>query len=310
VPVEGIFVSAVFAIVISVLAACGNADANKASSKVAARINGDEIWMQSLNSAVSGTPDDLLTAAPGKEPARALERAIDQELLVQKALQAKLDRDPRILREIESAKREILARAYLRQAVPGTPTTSPEEISNFYSRNPALFAERRIYWLQELTVTMPEGKVAALQAQSAQAKKLNDVARWLTSQDIPFTTDVSTRAAERIPLGMLRQLSRLNDGQITVYVGPDSVSVVQLMQSQSVPLTKAQARPVIERFLKTRKQLVLIAAELKKLRKKANIEYVGDFRPARTAAVVQPDAVGANPDGLIKLHVEQDMSGL
>lgn len=309
-PVEGIFVSAVFAIVISVLAACGNADANKASSKVAARINGDEIWMQSLNSAVSGTPDDLLTAAPGKEPARALERAIDQELLVQKALQAKLDRDPRILREIESAKREILARAYLRQAVPGTPTTSPEEISNFYSRNPALFAERRIYWLQELTVTMPEGKVAALQAQSAQAKKLNDVARWLTSQDIPFTADVSTRAAERIPLGMLRQLSRLNDGQITVYVGPDSVSVVQLMQSQSVPLTKAQARPVIERFLKTRKQLVLIAAELKKLRKKANIEYVGDFRPARTAAVVQPDAVAANPDGLIKLHVEQDMSGL
>jgi EpsD family peptidyl-prolyl cis-trans isomerase len=310
VPVEGIFVSAVFAIVISVLAACGNADANKTSSKVAARINGDEIWMQSLNSAVSGTPDDLLTAAPGKEPARALERAIDQELLVQKALQAKLDRDPRILREIESAKREILARAYLRQVVPGTPTTSPEEISNFYSRNPALFAERRIYWLQELTATLPEGKVAALQAQSAQAKKLNDVARWLTSQDIPFTTDVSTRAAERIPLGMLRQLSRLNDGQITVYVGPDSVSVVQLMQSQSVPLTKAQARPVIERFLKTRKQLVLIAAELKKLRKKANIEYVGDFRPARTAAVVQPDAVAANPDGLIKLHVGQDMSGL
>lgn len=309
-PVEGIFVSAVFAIVISVLAACGTADANKTSSKVAARINGDEIWMQPLNSAVSGMPDDLLTTSSGKESARALEHAIDQELLVQKALQAKLDRDPRIVREIESAKRQILARAYLREAVPGTPATSPEEISNFYSRNPALFAERRIYWLQELTVTVPEGKLSALQAQSAQAKKLNDVARWLTSQNIPFTTDVSTRAAERIPLGMLRQLSRMNDGQITVYVAPDSVSVVQLMQSQPVPLTKAQARPVIERFLKTRKRMDLIAAELKRLRKKANIEYVGDFRPARTAAVVQPDAVGADPDGLIKLHVKQDTSGL
>ena len=307
-PVEGIFVSAVFAIVISALAACGNADANDTSSKMAARINGDEIRLQ-LNSTAS-TPDALSATATGNEAARALERAIDQELLAQKALQAKLDRDPRILREIESAKRQILARAYLRQALSGTSATSPEEISDFYARNPALFAARRIYWLQVLTATMPEEKVSALQQQSAQAKKLNDVARWLTSQNIPFTADVSTRAAERIPLGMLRQLSGMKDGQITVYVTPDGVSVAQIMQSQPAPLTRAQARPVIEQFLKTRKRLDLITAELKKLRKKASIEYVGDFRPTRTAVAVQPDAGGASPEGLIKLHVEQDKSGL
>ena len=305
-PVERIVVSAVLALAISVLGACGNAGANKTAGTVGARIDGDEIPLP-LNSAVS----EALSAMPdGKESTRALELAIDQELLVQKSLQAKLDRDPRIVHEMETARRQILARAYLRQVISRTPPPSPEEISNFYGRNPALFGERRIYWLQELAVTMPAGKLSALQAQSTQAKKLNDVARWLTSQHIAFTTDVSTRPAEQIPLGMLGKLARMKDGQITVYVAADSVSVVQLMQSQPVPLTAAQARPAIERFLKTRKRLDLITAELKKLRKKAHIEYVGDFHPTRTAAMVQPDATGTNSDGLTRPHVEPDISGL
>ncbi|HVL37076.1 MAG TPA: hypothetical protein VM489_15510, partial [Burkholderiales bacterium] len=46
-------------------------------------------------------------------------------------------------------------------------------------------------------------------------------------------------------------------------------------------LPRPQAAPVIERFLAGRKRMELAAAELRRLRAAARIEYVGDFRSSK-----------------------------
>ena len=52
----------------------------------------------------------------------------------------------------------------------------------------------------------------------------------------------------------------------------------QERSGQDAPLTEEQAAPLIEQFLAGRKKLELAAAEVKRLRDLASIEYVGDFK--------------------------------
>src|SRR6267378_3403304 len=96
-----LFPSGLIAIAIA-LSACGIADGKKAASQVAAKVNGGE-------------------------------RIIDQELLVHRAIKAKLDRDSQVMQAIEAAKRQILARAYIDRAVTAasSETGSQEEMRKF-----------------------------------------------------------------------------------------------------------------------------------------------------------------------------------
>src|SRR5258705_3668177 len=68
---------------------------------------------------------------------QALEHVIDRELLVQKALEAGLERDPLVAHSLESARRQILAQAWLERRAGGA-AARPEEVRAFYGENPAL----------------------------------------------------------------------------------------------------------------------------------------------------------------------------
>src|SRR5712664_1669722 len=115
------------------LSSCGKADVKKASGQIVAKVNGDEISVHQINNAIARSnaipPDEAKQAA-----AQTLERIVDQELLVQKALKDKLDRDPQIMQSIEDAKRQILARAYIERAAAASSMESWEEIAGWGNR--------------------------------------------------------------------------------------------------------------------------------------------------------------------------------
>jgi hypothetical protein len=70
----------------------------------------------------------------------------------------------------------------------------------------------------------------------------------------------------------------MKDGEIAVFDAPSGAAVVQLVQAQEAPLSEREAAPLIEQFLSGRKRLELAAAEVKRLRDVARIEYVGEFK--------------------------------
>jgi EpsD family peptidyl-prolyl cis-trans isomerase len=87
-------------------AGCERAAADRPGAQLAAKVNGTEISVYQLRT-VSSTAGG--TAGNPASVAQALEKVIDRELLVQKALAAKLDRDPQVLQSIEDARRQLLA---------------------------------------------------------------------------------------------------------------------------------------------------------------------------------------------------------
>ena len=87
---------------------------------------------------------------------QVLAALVEQQLLKQQALNAKLDIDPRVQQAIESSKDQFLAQAYLEQLMQKAPKPSSSEIDAFYKEHPELFENRRIYRLQELEIQLPK----------------------------------------------------------------------------------------------------------------------------------------------------------
>lgn len=243
-----------------------------ASAVVLARVNGAEISLAGL-----------APAQGGAATRDALEKVIDRELLVQRALELRLDRDPQVVAALDQTRRQVLAQAYVdRLAAQRAGELSHERVRAFYAENPALFAERRIYRLRELVVDAPAELLDVLRAEIARAHTLEEVTAWLRSRDARFSAVALTQPAEELPLAWLPKLARMKAGEMTVFArpgyagAPGGASVVRLDEAQEAPLDEAQAAPLIERFLAGRQRLDLAAAEVRRLRGAARIEYTTD----------------------------------
>jgi len=260
----------------AVLAGCGDKSKDKAPSQTAAKVNKEEITVHQINMVLSQqraqSPEQSASAA-----GVILERLIDQELALQKAGDQKLDRDPRVMQQIDAARREIISRAYVEKIGEGAPKATPAEIQAYYEKNPALFAGRRIYTLQEVDIEAAPAQVEALRAALAAAKTFSAFIDDLKAKNIKFQGSEGVRAAEQLPLASVEQFAALKDGQAIFAARPNGARIIHLVSSRSQPVTLQAATPAIEQYLLNERKRKLVADDLRALRDAAKIEYVGDY---------------------------------
>ncbi len=304
-------------LIVAVLVGCSSDDGKKPATQVAAKVNKEEITVHQINNVLerAGNIPPEQAKVAGKQ---ILDKLVDQELLVQQAKENKLERDPRVVQALEAARREILSRAYIETVLSRVAKPTPDETRDFYSKHPELFSERRIYQFQQLVIQTAQPDFSAkLQQQMSSAKSLVDVAAWLKAEKIPFTANTSTKAAEELPLGLLPKFSQMKDGQIGVIGGRDGVMVVQLAASRSMPMDEKSSAAFIEQYLGNQKRTEAAEKEMKQLREKAKIEYLGDFATAKADEKTKA-ATHANPDTKTvsvptkadDAHMDKGISGL
>ncbi|MBY0469475.1 MAG: EpsD family peptidyl-prolyl cis-trans isomerase [Burkholderiaceae bacterium] len=264
----------------------------KAASQTAAKVNKEEITVHQINY--------VLQQQRGLQPSQAeaaskqiLERLIDQELAVQKAEDMKLDRDPRVVQQIEAAKREIIARAYVEKTGEAASKPTDAEIKAYYDSKPALFSARRIYSLQEIGIEAKPEQMATLREQLGAAKSINDFVEYLKANGYRFSGNQAVRTAEQLPLNLLDTFAKLNDGQAVLLPSAAGAQVVLLVGSRSEPVDEARAKPAIEQFLLNDAKRKLVESDIKALRAAAKIEYVGKFAPTPSDAASAASAAPA-----------------
>jgi len=279
---------------VALLAGCGDKK-DKAASQTAVKVNKSEITVHQINYVLQqqrGLRPEQADAA-GKQ---ILERLIDQELALQKADDLKIDRDPRVVQQLDAARREIIARAYFEKVGESAPKPTAEEIKKYYDEKPALFKDRRIYSLQEIGIEAKPDQVPALREKLAAAKNINEFVDYLKANGFKFAGNQAVRAAEQLPLQSLDAFAKMQDGQTMLNQTPQGVQVVVLAGSRSQPVTEEQARPAIEQFLSNDRKRKLIEDDVKALRGAAKIEYVGKFgEAAAPAASAAAPAASAAP---------------
>ncbi len=265
------------------LSACGEKK-DAAASQTAAKVNKDEVTVHQINFVLQ-QQRNLRPEQAEAASKQVLERLIDQQLALQKAEESKVDRDPRVMQQLEAARREVIARAYLEKVGEAAPKPTPEEIKKYYDEKPALFSQRRIYQIQEIGVEAPADRLPELREKLGVAKNINEFVEYLKASGLKFSGNQAVRAAEQLPLSSLEALAKMQDGQAMVVPTPTGAQVVVLAGSRMQPVTEEQARPAIEQFLVNERRRKLVEDDLKAMRAAAKIEYVGKFAEGAPAAV-------------------------
>jgi EpsD family peptidyl-prolyl cis-trans isomerase len=275
--------SLVLAVGALALVGCSESNKEKAATQSAARVNKEEITVHQINAILS----QQRTLAPEQAASasrQVLDRLIDQELALQKAQELKLDREPRVVQQVDSARREIIARAYIEKISLGATKPTPEEIKKYYDENPSLFKERRVYSLQELIIEASPTQVQELKGQLAQMKDLNEFLNFIKSSELKFTSNQAVRAAEQMPLVSLSTFAKMKDGQLTFIDTPNGARIIVLLGSRSQPVDEQRAAPAIENFLLNDRKRKLVDDDIKALRTAAKIEYLGEYAKGAASA--------------------------
>lgn len=296
-----------------VLAGCSGDKKDKAASQTAAKVNKEEITVHQINFVMQqqrGLKPEQADAAAKQ----ILERLIDQELAVQKAEELKLDREPRVVQQLEAAKREIIARAYVEKTGETAAKPTPEAVKAYYDEKPALFKERRIYSIQELTIEASQDQLPALREHLQAAKSVNDFVEYLKANNFKFSGNQAVRAAEQLPLNMLDAFAKMKDGQAVLTQTPAGAQVIVLAGSRTEPVDETRARPAIEQFLWNDAKRKLIEADMKSMRAAAKIEYVGKFAEAAASAPAPApapaSAAASSAESLDAKALNKGLSGL
>jgi EpsD family peptidyl-prolyl cis-trans isomerase len=278
-------------LLVLLLAACGRREDAKVATQVAARVNSTDITVHQINHALARSRG--LTPENASQAKREiLDGLINLELAKRQAILKGLDRSPNVMLDVEAAKIEILARAYRESLVDYLPKPAPYEVESYYRKHPELFAQRRIFSLDELNFVANYDVAAEARAQVSKSRSLKDLASWLQSRGIAFTANRSVRAAEQIPLEILPKLQLMKEGESQLFgAGGTRYRFIRLVGYQAAPIDEVAAAPRIRQFLFNRNSVEVIAKEMGEARKFAKIEYLGEF-------------VGPSVDGEAKVGVE------
>ncbi|MBI3433134.1 MAG: peptidyl-prolyl cis-trans isomerase, EpsD family [Hydrogenophilales bacterium] len=249
---------------------------------VAAKIGGDAISEFELGRAVARL-GPMNAAESAQARGKVLEALIDQHLVSNAAKDAKLDKAPEVALAMQQAQRQVLVEAYMERLFKDLPPPSDAEVQDYFTRHPELFAQRKLYRIQELELQLPPGRVAEMEAHLKQSRNLSGFTDWLGTQGIAVRSGEAVRPAEKIPAIMLAQLVNMRAGQVVVVpMGENRVSVLQLLGSEAQPVALEQARDAIAGLILSGKRKTLLEAEVRKLRAGGKVEYASGFEPAST----------------------------
>lgn len=305
-----------------VMAGCSKHEgAAKGGSQVVAKVNGSEITVHQLNFALSkmGKLDQSQVKAASE---KVLQQMVDMELLKQKSVDEKLDRDPNVLQVLEATKQQVLAQAYMQKVASKQAAPSEDDIKKFYDTHPELFSERNVYVIQEFAIKDGNEHASEIEAGINDAKTGDDIANWLKEHNHMFSVNASRKAAEQLPLELLKKMNTLKAGDTLVVKSPQALVLLFLAKIDRQPVDLEKAKPVIQQFLVNSNQQTLIKNEVAALRKEAKVEFYGDFSkmtlnadttaPGVTAAKPEPSAVAPTSptEATHNQAIQKGLSGL
>lgn len=229
--------------VVMMLQSCGSSA--PPSGQVVAEVDGKEVTSAQLWLVLQKiSPDSARDPFVRK---MTMDSLIDETLFMSAAERDNLEQLPSVARELDRARRTVLAEAYLARLVPTAPVTDAEA-TQFYSANPAMFSGRREYRVVDLTVrggkeldqfVAPLGVQISLEQLT---ERLRSGQRTGEVRELSFSSDT-------VDPDLAAQLSSLGTGAHYSYRDGSVRHFVRIISVVPAPLSVEAARPQIKAYL-------------------------------------------------------------
>lgn len=280
------------------LSGCDNAQLTH-SSQLAAKVNDDVITVHQLDLAINAMEDGNTDTDITALRKAVLNNMIIQTLLEQEAEKVDLDREPHVIQAIEAAKRKVLAAAYMQEIAIVNPSVSDADIEQYYSANTDLFANRKLFVYEQVTVQSDIENFKDVDKKVRQLDNVNDFISWLEKRSIPYKVITEAKTSEHIPHDLLKPLSTLDIGQIGFMNLNDGLVVIEVEDKQLQPIEYEMAAPAIKQLLQIQQQKAQLEQTVNSLKQAAAIEYNQDFAP-------DPSTLSLDNTSSVQADINQD----
>lgn len=267
---------AVIALSAFALAACGSKDAP--SGQVVATVDGVEITQSELNAELAGRQ------APNAQQQKQLQAAVLNQmvarvLLANAAKEQGLDDTPEAAIAKQRAQQAALIALLEKKLGASAPAISAEEVSQFVADNSEIFANRRIYVVDQIIVNAPP---PPLMKSLANLEEFDAIKAELAKYRLPTASAVGTIDALTVPPQFAKQIAALPPSGVFIVPGEGAVRVNHIRESQVSPVTGADAERLAKEMLAQRRRGQQVQDAVGRILKEgqAKVRFNPAFQPA------------------------------
>lgn len=272
------------------LVACGD-KSEAPTGQVVATVNGEEITTTDLDSELNGA------TAPNAEGQKqlqrmALENIINRTILAQAAEEEGLAKGPEFAVIERKARQSALVELLQRNLGKSLPQPAAEEVDNFVQENPSLFANRRIFVVDQIVVPQVNQEIIkALQP----VKTLAEAQAVLQRFNIDGNETVGVIDSLTIPPQAAAQIASLPPEEVFIIPANGAIRINHVRSSQTDPISGEQAKQIAKEMLtRQRGQTAMQTSLGEKIKAgRANVKYNDAFAPPKDAAGTGAPAGGA-----------------
>ena len=297
------------ALSVAALALTTACDKNKTpSGQVVATVNGQDITVHELNSELQQLRAPA--NAPKKEVSQvALARVVERRMLADVARKRGLDKNPQFLLAQRRLDDGLLVQSLQSDVARQVPATTREAAQKFIEQNPNLFAERKIFQIDQIQFLRPNN-IASLGL--GPAKTMADVAQVLNNAKIEFRrapTQLDALATNPALTTEIMRITARNPEEVFMFADQPQGAPAPVMFVNHV--TGVRVEPFIgEKAIAFAQQLLQRLEVQKRLQTdlakftaeaKANIKYAAGYsappvaKPAATPGAALPAPSAGKP---------------
>ena len=276
------------------IAACGD-NAAAPTGQVAANVNGEEITTTDIASELNGAT----APTPGGQKnlqRMALENIINRTILAQAAEEEGLAKGPEFAVIERKARQAALVELLQRNLGKSIPPPSGEEIDNFIAQNPSMFANRKIFVVDQIVV--PQANQELLKALQP-VKTMTEAEAVLAKFNVKANNTVGVIDALTIPPQAAQQIGALPPDEVFIIPANGALRINHVRSAQTDPISGDQARAIAKEMLARQRAQSAMQSSLgdKVKAGRANVKYNDAFAPPKAPAGSQPAAGGAQQPG-------------
>jgi EpsD family peptidyl-prolyl cis-trans isomerase len=271
------------------VAGCGKkgGEGELEKGQVVATVNGNDITVHELNAELQGAqiPANIAPDQKKQIEQAALQQVVNRRILADIARERGLDKTPMFLLQERRAEENILVQMLQRQMSGAIKQPTQTEIDTFIAQNPDLFAERKIFTIDQIQFEAPRDPAVLKKYQPLTTM---DQVEAMLKQDglqykrAPSKLDVATASPQ-----LVEQVLKMPKDDIFLIPAGRVMVANKITDTQVQPLTGDQANQLATSLLQQRKFQDLLKRDLEPKVKKAEseVKYQAGFAPPK-----KPDA--------------------